>query len=367
MVCTREFPGGQRLDYEAQAGCDQPGDLSAYLSCSPTGDGVFFGFGSGNNQGSKLIVRSSMTPTVQSDHRIESGRTYQVSCWCEPQHLQLLVDGTRILDCDHLPNLTMQLVFGDNHSPKQFERTAVLVDVSPAEAYVVDIFRVVGGSDHARFFHSSFGSATTAGLALQPGEKFSENILLRNVQTDPQPPVGWSATWTIEDHYKLLPPGSEVHLRHTDLTRGAAANLAESWVNAGNFGNADEQWIPTLVTRRRGTAPLATTFVAVIEPYAQSPFITSIRRLDSPDSTVIIEVTLADGRRDLIISADAPGQILTHPEWNVKTDGELVLVRRDSQGKIQYLALTKGTFLEVGAERIGHSNGKTFAEQEILP
>jgi len=365
LVCTRKFPGGQRLDYEARAGCDQPCDLSAFLSCSPTGDGVFFGFGSGNNQGSKLIVRSSMTPTVQSDHRIESGRTYQVSCWCEPQHLQLLVDGTRILDCDHLPNLTMRLVFGDDRGPKQFERTAILVDVSPADAYVVDIFRVVGGSDHARFFHSSFGSVTTAGLALKPGEKFAEDILLRNVQTDPQPPVGWSATWTIEDHYKLLPPGSEVHLRHTDLTRGAAANLAESWVNAGNFGNADEQWIPTLVTRKHGTAPLATTFVAVIEPYSQLSSIASIRRLDSPDSTVIIEVTLADGRRDLIISANAPGQLLIQPEWNVKTDGELVFVRRDPQGKLQSMALTKGTFLEVGSDRVSHTNGKSFTEKII--
>ncbi|MEI8315637.1 MAG: heparinase II/III family protein [Verrucomicrobiota bacterium] len=367
LVCTRQFPGGQRLDYEAQAGCDQPCDLSAYLSCSPTGDGAFFGFGSSNNQGSKLIVRSSMTSTLESDRRIIPGQTHKVSCRCEPQHLELVIDGSRVLDCDHLPNLSLKLVFGDDQAPKRFERTAMLVDVSPVDAYVVDIFRVVGGGDHARFFHSSFGSVKTEGVSLTPGEGFGNGVLLQNIQTDPHAPVGWNATWTIEDHYRLLPAGSAVHLRHTELTRGAEAYVAEGWINAGNYNVLDEQWIPTLVTRRRGTAPLASTFVAVIEPYTQAPVISSIKRLDSPDSVVMLEITLADGRRDLIIAADAPGQILVQPEWNVKTDGELVLVRRNSKGKTQFMALTKGTFLEVGAERIGHANGKTFTEQEILP
>ena len=74
---------------------------------------------------------------------------------------------------------------------------------------------------------------------------------------------------------------------------------------------------------------------------------------------------MADGRRDLIISANAPGQLLVQPEWNVKTDGELVLVRRDAKGKTQFMALTKGTFLEVGSDRVRHTNGKSFTEKII--
>jgi len=40
----------------------------------------------------------------------------------------------------------------------QFERTLVMVDVSDKDFYVLDIFRVVGGSTHDRFMHSTFGS-----------------------------------------------------------------------------------------------------------------------------------------------------------------------------------------------------------------
>ena len=400
LRCTRRFPGRQRLDYEAQAGSDQPCDLSAFLSCS-TYDEVFFGFGSNNNQGSKLLVRPGLPVGAESDRHIIPGKIHRVSCRCEPARLQMWLDGSLALDCAHVPNIALQQVFGDDHAPKQFERTAMLVDVSLADAYVVDVFRVVGGRDHARFFHSTFGTATTKGLSLKPSEGLDKDFVLagaaltgwtflpvegsggdaifRNIQTDPHPPVGWSATWTIEDHHHLLPADSEVHLRHTDLTRGAAACVAESWINS-NRDVSDEMWIPTLVTRRRGAAPLATTFVAVIEPFTRTPFIASIRRLNlvtpegvtGPDSVVAVEVTLVDGRRDLIIATDtgnplnwSVGQILIQPEWNVTTDGELVLVRRDSQGRTQHMALTKGTILKAGSDRVSHANGKTFTEKQF--
>ena len=51
---------------------------------------------------------------------------------------------------------------------KQFERTVALVDVSELESYVLDVFRVVGGTDHAKFQHSHFGTIETTGLTLKP-------------------------------------------------------------------------------------------------------------------------------------------------------------------------------------------------------
>jgi len=306
IVCTRQLGVVSQVDYEAAS--DQPCDLSAYVN------GVFFGFGSQNNQCSKLIVRDNIPIAAQSDRRIVPRQTHQVSCRCEPQRLQLLVDGTPAFDCDHLTNLTPRLVFGDDQPPKQFERTVALIDVSPTDAYVVDIFRVVGGSEHARYFHSSFGTMETEGLVLAPGEGFGKDAMLRNVKTDPRAPVGWSATWKIDDHYRLLPAGREVHLRHTDLTRDAEACVADYWVNAGNLAMSDEHWIPSLVTRRRGAAPLATTFVAVIEPYARTPFIRSIRRLDVPEPGVLLEITLVDGRRD-VVRFDESGLTLTRGDF----------------------------------------------------
>ncbi|MCG3147498.1 MAG: hypothetical protein PCFJNLEI_00938 [Verrucomicrobiae bacterium] len=294
LVCTRQFRGPLRLDYEAQAASEQPCDLSAYVN------GIFFGFGSENNQGSKLIVRANIPVAARSDRRILPGQTHQVSCRCAPQHLQMRVDGMLALDCPHLTNLTTRLVFGDDEAPKQFERTVALIDVSPTAAYVVDVFRVVGGREHVRFFHGTFGSVQTTGLTLRPGAGFGAEVLLRNIQTDPRAPVGWQATWQVRDHYRLLPAGRVVQMRQTDLTRDAEATVAEMWVNAGNLITMDEQWIPALVTRRRGPAPLATTFVAVIEPFATAPAIASIRRLEAVEPAVLLEITLADGSRDVV-------------------------------------------------------------------
>ena len=39
----------------------------------------------------------------------------------------------------------------------KYDRAVTLVDVSPADFYVLDIFRVIGGHEHAKFFLSHFG------------------------------------------------------------------------------------------------------------------------------------------------------------------------------------------------------------------
>ena len=59
-------------------------------------------------------------------------------------------------------------------------------------------------------------------------------------------------------------------------------------------------------------APLASTFVGLIEPYEEQSAITSVQRLglETPDavgcspSDVALEVHLADGRRDVVIARD---------------------------------------------------------------
>jgi len=236
---------------------------------------------------------------------------------------------------------------------KRYERTAALVDISDRDSYVVDIFRVIGGTDHAKFFHSHFGTVTTQGLSLSPGEDYGKDLQMRDFRCDPAPQPGWSADWKVDDRYGYLPPGKEVRLRYTDLTTGAQACTCEGWVTASMFNETKEVWIPRLMVRRQAKeAPLASTFVSVIEPYEKSSNIAAIRRLPltspdgaaCPDADVAIEITLADGRNDLIIAADAedrPGndKSLVQKDWNVRLDGELCLIRLDKDGKPQRIAL----------------------------
>jgi hypothetical protein len=365
LLCTRNFPGQQRLEYSAITDVAEPCDLSAYLSWNGEASGCFFGFGSMRNVGSRIIVREVVA--AHGEARIIRGKRHQVTCFCEDGRAQLIVDGAVAVDCTSLPNPSFRFIFGEAQGKKQFERTVGLVDLSPKDFYAVDIFRVVGGRDHARFFHSYFGTMTTEGLALTPGGEYGKDTLLQNFRTDPHAKPGWQADWQVEDKLKLLPAGANIHLRHTDLTTDAAASVTESWVNIGNFNSKNETWIPTILTRRQSDAPLASTFVAVIEPYEGNSKIKATRRLtlQTPagiayhDNYVAIEVELIDGRRDLIIAADiadplnrtpslAQDKMMIQPDWGVRTDAELVIVRRDAQGRIIHIAMCRGRVLEAG-------------------
>ncbi len=251
---------------------------------------------------------------------------------------------------------------------KQFERTLVMVDLSDGDFYVLDVFRVIGGKDHAKFVHSHYGQITTTGLSLKPSQPYGHETQMRNFRCDPSPKPGWSVDWAVDDRNRFLLPGTPVHLRYTDLTSNAQACTAEGWVVAGIFNSTTETWIPRLMIRRQtDNAPLASTFVAVIEPYGKASNIAAIRRLPletasgTPysDHDVAVEVRLADGRRDLIIAADVENPLgaspsrtkdgrLVQKDWNVTLDGELCLIRQDQAGNPRRIACCRGKSVDTG-------------------
>ncbi|MBD3293678.1 MAG: hypothetical protein GF393_12195 [Armatimonadia bacterium] len=255
---------------------------------------------------------------------------------------------------------------------QQYERTVGLVDTPVGGCYVLDVFRVVGGSDHAKFMHSHYGHVNTTGLALAPGDDYGHGTQMRNFMADADPESGWSVDWTIEDRYGLLPGDSDVHLRYTDLTTGAEAAIAEAWVVAGIYSSSETAWIPRLMVRRRGEAPLASTFVGVIEPYEGRSSISRIRRLPlqtphgeaASDANVAVEVRLADGRRDIFVTGDVEnplgltppigqnGGSLVQPEIDLTLDGDWCFVRFDRGGSLESVALSHSRSLQVGDIRI---------------
>jgi len=251
-----------------------------------------------------------------------------------------------------------KLIGGD-----QFERTLALVDISAEDSYVVDVFRVADGSEHTRFLHGHFGNITSRDLALAPVEEKRFGEVMRNFQRDPNPAEGWSADFKLDDHLKYLPPGNDLHLRHTDLTRGTVVEVAEAWVSVGMFGGTAEAWIPSVLVRRRAEAPpLASTFVSVLEPYEVKSHLASIQRLPltdtagqrCPDGEVGIEVRLADGRRDLLLFQNTEGRSgsklsrLVVPERDTQFEGDLCLVRFDAAQRPQQILFCHGKTLRAG-------------------
>ena len=251
---------------------------------------------------------------------------------------------------------------------KQYERTVAMVDISDKDFYLLDVFRVVGGKDHAKFMHSHSGTIRTAGLALDPAPDYGHGTQMRNFRSDPRPRPGWSVDWKADDLHNLLPPGSEVHLRYTDLTSAAQASICEAWVVKGGYSSSGEMWIPRVMVRRQAeAAPLQSTFVSVIEPYEKKSNIQSIRRLPLedpegnayPDACAAVEVRLRDGRRDLFISADAEnplglkpnlrlGKALVQKDWGARVEGEMAWIRMSENGAVERAVLCRCTGLKVG-------------------
>jgi hypothetical protein len=267
---------------------------------------------------------------------------------------------------------------------KQFERTVGLIDVSERDFYVVDIFRVVGGSDHARFAHGHFAQLSTDGLTPQKTAEFGNGTQTRKFQVDENPRPGWSVTWNVEDKLNLLPKGQRAAMRYTDLTSDASAWIGEAWIVPGIYKGTDGVWNPCVITRRHGTAPLASTFAGVYEPYGKTNFIAQIRRLPLftsegekfGDAHVAIEIVLKDGHRDLLIAADienplqaAPSlssnHLLVQPDWNVRLEGELCWLRKSAKNKIERIAFARASSLKIGEQTFRPEKNADFTELKL--
>jgi oligo-alginate lyase len=205
-----------------------------------------------------------------------------------------------------------QAVCADAHEyagVERFERVVGLVDVTDRDAYVVDIFRVKGGTDHTKFFRAPLAEVTTSGLSLCPGESYGNGSIMRDFTTDGAPAPGWSVEFLIDRK-------RELRLSHVDLTDEVSATLCESWVDITRMKASDGGnrviWVPTLMVRRRGPE---STFVSVLIPTEGSSFVKSVRRIKTDvESDVVIEIALADGRTDLILASDpASGGVTTSP------------------------------------------------------
>lgn len=277
-----------------------------------------------------------------------------------------------------------------NNAPKiydqttQYERTLWLTDISETAFYVLDIFRVVGGADHAKLTHSGRAVLDTQGLKCRPAENFIANSLLRDFRSDPRAPAVWTADFRLQDPHNYRqravrkmtaapeavvdapcaqPPPCNVQLRIHDFTPDAEAGTLECWVNDGGYNTASVTWIPAIMTRRRSEqGPLTSTFVAVLEPFEGASGIRAIRRaiLRTADGRalgaahVALSVELVDGRTDYYVMLNTgphhgkgaewkPGVVVRVPDWGLETDTEACIIRLDQKGIPEQVVLCHGS------------------------
>ena len=266
---------------------------------------------------------------------------------------------------------------------EQFDRCIAMIDVSPQDFYVVDLFRVAGGTEHTKYVHSHFGSITSSDLTWESSSESWGGETMRNFRQAKKPPNAWTVDWAVDDHLKYLAPGRAVHFRYTDLTGDGDVISAEGWVAVGLYGGTADAWIPRVMVRRRASqGPLTSTFVGLLEPVEGTPQVKSVRRiqLQRPDGTgsderdVALEIQLADGRRDVLIarnsSSDSPNgdaQVdeMRLTELGIILQGEAAWVRMGVDGSVQRMFLGNGRVLAVGTARLERARREGWAEIDL--
>jgi hypothetical protein len=152
--------------------------------------------------------------------------------------------------------------------------------------------------------------------------------------------------------------------------------LIEGWIAVRGFNSEEDTWIPRFMVQRAappGTT-LASTFVSVIEPYETQPVAASIKRLalqsadgkTLSDSHVALLIQLADGRRDVAIVRDPEDKtaagMLHQPDFGIRSDAELILVRLQTDGKMEFGAVCGGSQMTCAKQKIAVPTGADFVE-----
>jgi hypothetical protein len=257
---------------------------------------------------------------------------------------------------------TVRVCAPEVYGIRQYERTLVMVDVSEKDFYVLDIFRVVGGSTHDKFLHSTFGQINLEEARHNaPTPKEYAGAVMRQFQRiqrrDPNAPL--TVDWQVEDRRGYRSSGEKVTLRCIELTPEAEAYTCEGWVSLTGYTGTEQAWIPRLLVRRRDGATLASTFVAVLVPFeGEDCPVAAVRRLPLlassgdpyADNHVAVEVTLRGGERHLLVAMDVEDPLhrppsfrkrrrVKVPEWGDLPPAQLLVLQTKGDGRIRNMPL----------------------------
>jgi hypothetical protein len=224
-----------------------------------------------------------------------------------------------------------------------YRRTVVLVNISPTDSYLVDLFRVEGGREHHFSFHGPEGNLSTQGLDLIPqrrgtyagegvpfgefaDEPFSSHYrgsgfqYLYNVRRCAAPKPAISMDWQVKDTWRVLPESeirngiTDVHLRWTMLDPPGEVALCDGDPPQNKPGNPRR--LKYGMVHSEG-APASTGFFSVIESYRGESAIRSIEPVsvepgDEPGTHLkarALKITLAGGRVDTLMFSLDPDRM----------------------------------------------------------
>ena len=250
---------------------------------------------------------------------------------------------------------------------RTYRRAAVMVDVDDTNSYVLDLFWARGGHSHRLIQNGGGPEATHHGLELieqEGGTYAGEDVafgaeydgelragysgtgfqFLKNVARDVEPPESFWLDWEIDNSRHADEPDWRAHMRVHNLTQVDEVALAHGEPPRGRPDRVRYS------LRSRLGEDLSTQFITIIEPYMHEPFIERVevlKRIEREDEpfAAAVEVTLVDGRRDVILSRKEPGILDVD---GVRLEGRFGLVRFDANGDVEMMAAIAADEIRAG-------------------
>ncbi len=243
-----------------------------------------------------------------------------------------------------------------------YRRMVMLVEAEEDEVYVVDLFRVKGGSQHDWVIHGSADRDSVAAVNL-PLAPYGENLLpgasvrYPAHERDAGDAEGRNLSYAFfqNAHRGMAPDrvavtfslsgspmGVRTHLMGVDGSEvflGDAPSIRRAQENETFL---DRHRMPIFLARRRGAAPLSSCFVAVHEPYRGASFIEEVRLEVCADGGEAVALSIRHhGVTDHIVHRTAPGETVV---GDLRLCGEVAFVR-EQEGVPVMMGLWGGTRL----------------------
>ncbi len=283
----------------------------------------------------------------RSDQSITSSGDCGTDCdllWYFPD-----VEGVAVVEADGRRGYATdgKGVFPTRHDVTRYRRMLVAVPVSDEDAYIIDIFRVRGGSAHDWLLHgdADHDMSATCSLPLMGKRKW----MLESFDEWREPDQQWApsiAYGMMRDLASAKTDGSfNVTFRYVDRpdagirTRVFAGDGAEVFLGrspsvrrTGDNDGADghkvyDFWMPQLIVRRgdatqplsqthygfhappfEGSEPLSSVFVAVHEPFDGAPMLESVEVAAPHEGAISIRIR-HNGKTDTVVSTPDPRRL----------------------------------------------------------
>ncbi len=270
------------------------------------------------------------------------------------------VPGIELMDAQQDPYRTPADPFGEPE--RLYRRTSLLVDLSPEDCYVADIFRVRGGKEHWQSWHGPAVPAKEEGPAMVPqpkgtlageeweynterpgpgGKPFRDPLVMLNHVARGKPEGPWSLDYDCGG-------SRQVHIRITGLPEpGTELVTADGRAPS----EPDDYTIRFAFACRQGDAPLESQFLTVLEPYAGKRVVDRVERLEPAGKALKgyrpagIRVAAGELEDTILSTGTAVGTARLGKEIALK--GDTGLARRRN-GRTDRLFLSTGTYLSAG-------------------